>query len=138
MTPLSITIGDARFAARLETARAPRTCSAFAKLLPFTSRVVHARWSGEAIWCPLGDLDLDIATEDPTSYPAPGQILFYPGGASETEILIPYGPAAFASKAGRLAGTHFLTIENGFDRLADVGRAVLWNGARPIRFELER
>ena len=65
--------------------------------------------------------------------PAPGQLLFYPGGVSETEILFPYGPTAFASKAGLLAGNHFATVVEGVDRLGELGRKVLWEGAQPFR-----
>ena len=59
---------------------------------------------------PLGGLDLGIGYESATSYPAPGQLLFHPGGISETEILLAYGGVRFASKVGQLAGNHFLTI----------------------------
>jgi hypothetical protein len=54
---------------------------------------------------------------------------------SETEILLPYGPASFASKAGPLAGNHFLTIVEGLEALPGLGRLVLWQGAQDIRFE---
>jgi hypothetical protein len=64
-----------------------------------------------------------------------GEILLYPGGVSETEILLPYGPTQFASKAGVLAGNHFATIVEGGEQLADLGPRVLWEGAQPIRFE---
>ena len=93
------------------------------------------RWSGESAWIPLGDLDLGLGPENATSYPAPGQILFYPGGISETEILLGYGAARFASKAGQLAGNHFLTIVDGLDRLRPLGELTLWQGAQPIVFE---
>jgi hypothetical protein len=132
---LEIVSGDFRFAGRLEEERAPATVAAFRRLLPLESQIIHARWSGEACWIPFGDLDVGFGPEDPTCYPAPGQLLFYPGGVSETEILFPYGSAAFASKAGALAGNHFATVTEGLDRIADLGRQVLWEGAQPIRFE---
>ncbi|MEM7239182.1 MAG: DUF3830 family protein [Pseudomonadota bacterium] len=137
MTDISVTIGDSRFHARLEHAAAPKTCEAFLGALPFVSRIVHVRWSGEAVWMPLGDLDFGVGFEDATSHPAPGQVILYPGGVSETEILIAYGPVAFASKAGQLAGNPFLTITERLDRLAEIGRATLWNGAHDIRFDRE-
>ena len=132
---LEIVSGDFRFAGRLEEKRAPDTVAAFRRLLPLESQIIHARWSGEACWIPFGDLDVGFGPEDPTCYPAPGQLLFYPGGVSETEILFPYGSAAFASKAGALAGNHFATVTEGLERIADLGRKVLWEGAQPIRFE---
>ena len=132
---LRITIGDLIFAARLEEAVAPKTCAAFARLLPLQNKLIQARWSGESAWVPLGDLGVGIGVENATSYPAPGEILLYPGGYSETEILFPYGPTCFASKLGQLAGNHFLTIVEGRDELKAVGRLVVWEGAQDIRFE---
>jgi hypothetical protein len=120
------------FPARFETAAAPKTCEAFRKLLPFKNNLVHVRWSGEAMWVPLGDLELGLSSENATSYPSAGQVLLYPGGVSETEILISYGPTNFASKAGQLAGNHFLTIVSGFEQLGELGRLVLWRGAQSI------
>ena len=132
---LEIVSGDFRFAGRLEEETAPATVAAFRRLLPLEARIIHARWSGEACWIPFGDLDVGFGPEDPTCYPAPGQLLFYPGGVSETEILFPYGATAFASKAGALAGNHFATVTEGVECLGELGRKVLWEGAQPIRLE---
>jgi hypothetical protein len=96
---------------------------------------VHVRWSGEAVWMPLGELDFGVGPENATSYPAPGEVILYPGGVSETEILLACGPVCFASKAGQLAGNHFLTVVSGNERLRELGRMVLYKGAQPIRFE---
>jgi hypothetical protein len=130
-----ITAGSVVFLARFEV-RAPRTCARFQALLPYRQRIIHVRWSGEACWIPLGDLDLGIGPENATSYPAPGQILLYPGGISETEILLAYGAVAFASKAGPLAGNHFLTVTEGLEQLRPLGERTLWEGAQEILFEL--
>jgi hypothetical protein len=130
---VEIVSGDYRFVARLEEELAPATVAAFRRLLPLESRIIHARWSGESCWIPFGELDVGLGPENATCYPAPGQLLFYPGGVSETEILFPYGPTAFASKAGPLAGNHFATIVEGVDRLAELGRKTLWEGAQPLR-----
>jgi hypothetical protein len=114
---------------------APVTCAAFLAALPFESKLVQARWSGEAAWIPLGDRQFGVPFENHTSHPAPGQILLYPGGYSETEILFPYGATMFSSKLGQLAGNHFLTVVSGAEQLAEVGRRVLWEGAQGVRFE---
>jgi hypothetical protein len=132
---LRIRLGSLAFTARWEEAAAPRTCAAFRSLLPYRERIIQARWSGEAGWIPLGDFDLGVTPENSTCEPAPGAILFYPAGISETEILFPYGPARFASKMGPLAGNHFLTIVDGRDRLPEVGRLLCWEGAQDILFE---
>jgi Protein of unknown function (DUF3830) len=131
---MPITAGRFRFTARFEAAAAPKTCVAFRALLPYRQRIIHVRWSGEACWIPLGDLDLGLGYENHTSYPAPGQILLYPGGISETEILLAYGGVRFASKMGQLAGNHFLTIETGLENLVALGTKVLWEGAQDIVF----
>ena len=121
-----------RFAARLEVERAPKTCAQFASMLPLKTHLIQARWSGEAAWIPFGELNLDLGYENHTSHPAPGQLLLYPGGVSETEILFPYGATLFASKMGQLAGNHFATIVEGGGQLAELGRTVLWKGAQDI------
>ena len=135
MTRLRLAAGGHVFVARLEESAAPKTCAAFLKLLPYRQKLIHARWSGEACWIPLGDFKLGVPPENAISKPAPGQLLFYPGGISETEILFPYGKAAFACKDGPLEGNPFLTIVEGAERLAELGRKVLWEGAQDIVFE---
>ena len=135
MQTLRITVGPFVYTARMEEADAPRTCAEFAKLLPYRQKIIHARWSGEACWIPLGEFKLNVSFENATSYPAPGEILFYPGGYSETEILFPYGACRFASKLGQLAGNHFLSIIEGREHLREMGRKVLWEGAQDILFE---
>ena len=135
MSDIRITAGPFAFGARLEREAAPRSCERFLAMLPYRERIIHVRWSGEACWIPLGALDLGLGPENATSYPAPGQILLYPGGISETEILVAYGAVQFASKAGQLAGNHFLTIAEGLDRLRPLGEMTLWQGAQPILFE---
>src|ERR671937_2467047 len=119
---LEIEVGGARFEARLEESAAAATVAAFRRLLPLESRVIHARWSGEACWIPFGELDVGVGPENATSYPAPGHLLLYPGGVSETEILFPYGSTSFASKAGPLAGNHFATVLEGLESLTELGR----------------
>ena len=135
MTQLIVTAGPFRFDARLETEAAPKTCAAFARLLPWESKLVHVRWSGEGVWIPLGETDFGLGYENHTSHPAPGQMILYPGGISETEILLAYGGVMFSSKMGQLAGNHFLTLTGGLENLHALGTKVLWEGAQPIRFE---
>jgi hypothetical protein len=132
---IRIASGAFSFTARFEQATAPQTCARFRALLPYRQRIIHVRWSGEACWIPLGDLDTGLPYENATSYPAPGQILMHAGSVSETEILISYGPCCFSSKAGQLAGNHFLTITQGLENLATLGRKTLWEGAQDIMFE---
>lgn len=131
---LKITIAGVEFDAKFEDA-APRTVAAFRKQLPYVSKVVHVRWSGEGVWIPLGEEDFGLGYENHTSHPAPGQFILYPGGISETEILLAYGGVAFSSKMGQLAGNHFITLTSNLDKLAQIGPKVLWEGAQDIRIE---
>ena len=133
MRTLSIEAGPFRFSARLEEQAAPKTCAAIRALLPFDGRIIHVRWSGEAAWVPMGERRIGIEFENHTSYPAPGQLLVYPGGISEMEILVPYGSTQFSSKVGQLAGNHFATVTEGAEDLAELGRLVLWEGAQDFR-----
>ena len=135
MTQLAITAGPFAFAAHMEEERAPETCAFFAGLLPFRQKVIHVRWSGEATWIPLGDFEVPVGYENHTSHPAPGQILLYPGGISETEILFPYGGCHFSSIVGQLAANHFLTLTDGLEQLRPLGELCLWEGAQDIVFD---
>ena len=137
MTTLSIVAGPYRFRALMEEERAPRTCAFFRGVLPFKQKVIHVRWSGESTWIPLGDLEVGVGLENHTSHPAPGEVLLYSGGISETEILLPYGGCMFSSIVGQLAGNHFLTVVEGNENLRPLGELALWHGAQEIVFDLE-
>ena len=110
--------------------------AAFLKLLPYRQKFIHVRWSDEGVWVPLGEWSLGVSFENHTSHPSVGDILFYPGGYSETEIIMAYGPCSFSSKMGQLAGNHFLTVVDGREQLPDIGRKVLWEGAQDVVFSL--
>jgi hypothetical protein len=131
---LEIAAGPFSFRAELHEEEAPQSVAAFRRLLPLDSRIIHVRWSGEGGWIPWGDLDLGVGAENATRYPSPGELILYPGGVSETELLLAYGYVAFASKAGALAGNHFATIVEGKENLRALGKKMLWEGAQEISF----
>ena len=134
MSRVLISAGGMRFVAETHP-DAPLTVSAFSRLLPYRQKLIHVRWSGEGCWVPLGDFQLGVSFENHTSHPSAGDILFYPGGYSETEIILAYGGCSFASKMGPLAGNHFLTIVEGREELRALGHKVLWEGAQDVLFE---
>lgn len=134
MSRVLISAGGMRFVAETHP-DAPLTVSAFSRLLPYRQKLIHVRWSGEGCWVPLGDFQLGVSFENHTSHPSAGDILFYPGGYSETEIILAYGGCSFASKMGPLAGNHFLTIVEGREQLRALGHKVLWEGAQDVLFE---
>ncbi len=140
MPSIKITSGGYEFLAETHP-DAPQTVEAFLKLLPYRQKIIHVRWSGEASWVPLGEFqllrgDAPVGFENHTSHPSVGDVLFYPGPYSETEILLAYGSCCFASKMGQLAGNHFLTIVQGKENLRALGVKTLWEGAQEVLFEL--
>jgi hypothetical protein len=135
MTRIRITAAGHSFVAETHP-DAPQTVAAFLQLLPYRQKLIHVRWSGEACWIPLGEFKLGVDFENHTSHPSVGDVLFYPGGYSETELLIAYGSCCFASKMGQLAGNHFLTVVEGREQLRELGTTVLWQGAQEVLFEL--
>ncbi len=136
MTRIRITAAGQTFIGETNP-EAPETVAAFLKLLPYRQRLIHVRWSGEACWIPMGEFKLGVGFENHTSHPSIGDVLFYPGGYSETELLIAYGSCSFASKMGPLAGNHFLSIVEGREKLRVLGTTVLWQGAQEVVFELD-
>jgi hypothetical protein len=135
MNSIRILAGPFAFEAELLPDVAPKTCALFQTLLPYKERIIHVRWSGEGCWIPLGETDFGLGYENATSFPAPGDFILYPGGYSETEILLAYGGVRFASKMGQLAGNHFMTITKGRENLVALGKKTLWDGAQDIVFE---
>lgn len=133
---INLTIGEHVFKAKLHTDKAPETCSLLLEKMPIKGKAIQARWSGEAAWVQMDPLGIEAPQENATSYPGPGQLLYYPGGVSEKEILIPYGSAIFASKFGLLPGNHFATIVEGVEFLEKMGETVLWKGAQDIKLEV--
>jgi hypothetical protein len=123
---LEIVAAGMRFVAQWEEELAPETVAAFKASLPLDDRIIHCRWSGES--------NFGIGPENATSYPHPGELALYPGGQSETELLLPYGYCNFASKAGQLWANHFATIVEGQEQLPALGKLTLWEGAQQITF----
>ena len=134
MGDLQIRVGDLHFSARWDP-EAPKTQEAIRRMLPIQRQLIHCRWTGESTWIPFGDFRPGLDWENHTSHPLPGQLAIYPGGISECEIFFPYGGCTTSSKVGLLAANVFATIEpdEGWqDRLREIGRRCLWEGAQPV------
>ena len=104
-------------------------------MLPIERQLIHCRWTGESTWIPFGDFRPGLDWENHTSHPLPGQLAIYPGGISECEIFFPYGGCQTSSKVGQLAANVFCEIvpDAGWeDRLREIGRRCLWEGAQAI------
>ena len=133
---IKIVVDSFVFVGKLLLESAPETSAEFLKLLPLKRTLLQARWSGEPAWIPLDTPDFKFPFENVKNKPMPGELLFYPGGLSEPEILFPYGQTVFASKFGEHTANHFLTLIEGQENLQELGHTVLWKGARNINFEL--
>jgi len=131
---LKITVGDLVLTAEMHPEKAPETCRMLKEIMSIKGNLIQARWSGEAAWLQMDPHGVEAPQESATSYPGPGQLLYYPGGVSEEEMLVPYGFAIFASKFGLLPGNHFATITGG--DLEKLGLNVLWEGAQSITIEV--
>jgi Protein of unknown function (DUF3830) len=66
-------------------------------------KLAGCRWVNSN-WNAMGQ---PVGFENHTSHPSAGDILFYPWGYSETQLLIAYGGCSFASRMGRCAARDF-------------------------------
>ena len=98
-----IKAGPYAFTAQWQVDLAPKTCEAFRKMIPFRNKLIQTRWSGESAWIPLGDARQLTELENHTCSPSRGDILWYPGGISESEILVAYGPILLAKEVAPYA-----------------------------------
>jgi hypothetical protein len=138
MSTLHLSIGGRLFVSRLRWDLAPQSCARLMQMLPLCGRVIHARWSGEAIWLPLGTnwpIGSILEPESATGHPAPGEVLLFADRRSEPELLIAYGTTRFASQAGALEGNPVLLIENDLPQLVERGREILLHGAMELRID---
>ena len=137
MTELKFKIGKEELKAVLEEEKAPLTCEFFKKMLPIKNKIIHVRWSGEAVWTFRTEIQKqDFLLKMQRHIRKLGEMVLYPGGVSETEMMLAYGCCHFGSKAGELAGNHFLTVTEGKEKLMDIGREILYNGAETVEISI--
>ena len=115
MSNVRITAGPFSFTRRFEEERAPKTVAAFRGAAAVTQPDHPRALERRVGWIPLGDLDLGPRVREPHELPAPGEVLLYPGGFSETEILFPYGGDALREHR-RPAGRQPLPHDRGGTR----------------------
>ena len=132
---LEIAAGDFRFIARLEEEPPRRPWPPSGSCCRWRAGSSTRAGAARSCWIPFGELDVGLGQRTRCAIRRPADILWYPGGVSETEILFPYGSTSFASKAGPLAGNHFATVLEASSDSAELGRKALWEGAQPIRFD---
>ena len=124
--------GPYKFSGTLERQAAPVAVAWLVNQFPLVGSVQHACWSGEAAWLPLNGTP-QLAPENATAHPRPGQILLYAGMMSQAELLLPYGACAFASKAGSLAGNPVVALDGPLEELRALGSLLIEKGVQPLK-----
>ena len=124
--------GPYEFSGTLELKTAPVAVAWLVNQFPLEGTVRHACWSGEAAWLPLKGTP-QLAPENATAHPRPGQILLYAGMMSQAELLLPYGACAFASKAGSLAGNPVVALDGPLENLRALGSLLIDKGVQPLK-----
>lgn len=132
-----LTAGAYEFTGTLERKTAPVSTAWLVNQFPLKGSVRHASWSGEAAWLPLGDAP-QLAPENATAHPRPGEVLLYAGLASHAELLIPYGACAFASKAGTLAGSPVIMLDGSPEDLRALGNLLIARGMQSLTLNTYR
>lgn len=126
------------FTGELHEDAAPESVAALREMTTLDSELIHVRWSGNAVWIEIDDVDLpDLPRENHTVYPSRGDVLLYPGYRNVQEILIACGPTCFKSQAGELAGNHVATLNASSEELTALEDRTLYDGALPCTLEVE-
>ena len=132
---VQITSGGFSFAGRLERERAPRTCEAFERLLPYEQRVIHVRWSGESCWIPLGEFDLGVPFEERHELSGAGGAAVVSRRHLGDRAAVPVRQLLLRVEGGP-ARRQPLPDDHAGDRTAPRARREdALGGAQPIRFE---
>ena len=131
-TRVLLAAGPYEFPGTLELKAAPVAVAWLVDQFPLEGTVQHACWSGEAAWLPLSGTP-QLAPENATAHPQPGQILLYAGMMSQAELLLPYGTCTFACKAGILAGSPVVALDAPLEDLRALGSLLIAKGVQPLK-----
>jgi hypothetical protein len=130
------------FTARLLEEDAPKTCRVFKESLPFEYRFWHSMVSGQAIVTIPRDINMVRENQRVLGIP-PGTISFLVEDKPvrvPDEIYISYG-VYFISRGSKLDIKQpvnvFAQIEHDLDKLTEIGKRILMEGAETVRFSLE-
>jgi hypothetical protein len=129
------------FTARLLEDEAPKTCEKIVQSLPFSYRFHQSIVSGQAVVALPPDLTVEPENQRTVGVP-PGSLCFLvndPPRNVPDEIYISYGPY-FVSRCSTIDFQQpvniFAQIESDLDRLMDVGKRILMEGAEIVSFSL--
>lgn len=131
---IELEIEGVKASAKLLEDSAPLTCQAFLRALPFESMCVHSRWSGGRLHTGnLLNLGIDISNypdiENPSSYQAPGDIVFEP---ITGELNVVYAPGNYRWMGAGWPVTKIGIIEGDFSSFARKIERLQWEGTKKL------
>jgi len=124
---------NASVVASLDEKMAPVATKLFVDKLPIRSQLFHARWCGNEVWTPLGNLG-EYKSENQTIFPAIGELLIVPAGENYN-FGIWYGKGWCFGPDGYNPGTVIGKIETDISEFAKAANDVLMNGVDTIIIE---
>lgn len=107
----------------LRTGAGRRLFDAFVERCPHSIRLMHVKWSGDALFFVL-DLGITPGPEEKVDWLRPGEVTYYP---ELEEVIIPYGVAAPRNAKGTVAVAPFGRTEN-VEALTRAGRSIWRKG----------
>jgi len=134
---IRLTLEGVAVAARLLDAEAPRTCERLWKILPYTDRVTHSRWSGGRFHTNRHpDLGLDPRAyphvENPSSFQGPGDVVVLPVTG---ELAACYAPGAYQWMGQAWVASRIAVIEDDMTEFARKIERLQWEGAKELTID---
>jgi hypothetical protein len=129
---LDITIAETRFRARLLAERSPRAVAAVWEALPFRGHVEHGQWSGDLFLASERFPLKEPIRERGLGFQHPGLVVLDPDSG---DIAICYGQGRLNDHTLPLTPIPIAEIGGDLAPLAELGRALQWDGAQPIAIE---
>jgi hypothetical protein len=128
----------ADFIGELTMDTAPEPVDALQEVTTLESKLIHVRWSGNAVWIEIDEVDLpELPREIHTVYHSRGDVLLYFGYRNVQEILRSCGPTCFKSQAGELADNHVATLDATPEELVALENRTLYDGALACTLNVE-
>lgn len=134
MRKIELELDGVTVKAQLLDKRAPRTCQALWKILPFEATVVHSRRSGGRLHTtnhPRIGLKEQRSQfiENPCTLQSPGDVIVVPG---TNEITISYAAGAYHWMGQQMVVTRVATIEGDMGQFARKIERLQWEGAKKL------
>lgn len=112
---------------------APQTAAAFARILPFTRVLMHARTSGSEIWTDEAP-PLDVIQENASVFTEPGEVVYGPSGAKRTRTCNCMGIYYGEGKGLDACNIFARVLDEDKETLAALGHSIWKGGEQAITF----